>query len=131
LTGKLKSMARSDKARPTQHKPVIESGDITQINTYLESNVKNSPRPYRVWWYKSYNLATHFVSRGLELHTQLSVNSFDFRGDDTGVEYAIINHVTGTAQTNMQGGANDPVGPPQGNKRMYASEGLITAPLKH
>jgi hypothetical protein len=48
-----------------------------------------------------------FVSRGLEFHHQLNLNSFDFHVDAEGDEYATINHETqkkrNTRWNNMRG----------------------------
>ena len=64
-----------------------------------------------------YNLAIHFVSRGIEFHQQLSVYSFEFTTDDEGNEYCTINHET--KQKNHQGGTSWDEA--YADKRMYAT----------
>jgi len=49
LDGKLKFNTREGLSRPTKHKNVIEPGDLL-----------------------------HFISRGLDFHQQISLNSFHF-----------------------------------------------------
>ena len=52
----------------------------------------------RVW----YDLSIPFVSRGLEIHQQLSRNSFQFLTDNKGIEYVALSHEM--KQKNWQGG---------------------------
>ena len=98
LDSTLKMMVKTGLSRPTKHKEIIGLQDLQLINAYL-NNAKNPVLlRLRVW----FNLAIHFVSRGLEFHHQLNLNSFDFHVDAEGDEYATINHET--QQTNIQGG---------------------------
>lgn len=114
LDGLLKAQTRTGLSRPTQHKQIIEEEDLRKISAYM-SHSETSPIILRqcVW----YNLAIHFVSRGLEFHHQLKRDSFNFLEDQDGRQYVTLNHET--QQKNFQGGlANDeaPV-----DRRMYAS----------
>ena len=113
LNAKLKFMTKSGMSRPTQHKKIISQNDMMKINSYL-SNV-NDPQilQYNVW----YSLAIHFVSRGLEFHHQLNLNSFVFESDDSGREYVTLSHET--CQKNVQGGLGDYEA--VADKRMYAT----------
>lgn len=85
------------------------------ISTYLFKDI-NDPiiLRQRVW----YCLAVHFVSRRLEFHHQLNLNSFDFKVDSHGDEYVLINHET--QQKNIQGGITSEEAP--NDKFMYASK---------
>jgi hypothetical protein len=57
--------------------------DLQLINAYINNNAKNSVLLRLRFWF---NLAIHFVSRGLEFHHQLNLNSFDFHiGHETTV----------------------------------------------
>jgi len=53
---------------------------------------------FRVW----YNLAIHFVTRGLEFHQQFKLNSFEFHFDENNRDYACLLHEM--KQKNWQGG---------------------------
>jgi hypothetical protein len=80
-------MVKTGLSRPTKHKEIIGLQDLQLINAYLSDNPKNLVLlRLRVW----FNLAMHFVSRGLEFHHQLNLNSFDFHVDAEGDEYATI-----------------------------------------
>ena len=99
LDSTLKMMVKTGLSRPTKHKEIIGLQDLQLINAYLNDNPKNLVLlRLRVW----FNLAMHFVSRGLEFHHQLNLNSFDFHVDAEGDEYATINHET--QQNNIHGG---------------------------
>ena len=74
LGAKLKFNLRNALSRPTQYHPVISNQELMQINTYL-SKEDIVALPFRVW----YLLAVHFVSRGIEFHHQLSMNSIKFQ----------------------------------------------------
>ena len=63
------------------------------------------------------NLAIHFVSRVLEFHHQLKINSFEFQFDELGKEYATTNHET--QQKKIQGGLSKDEAPV--DRRMYAT----------
>jgi hypothetical protein len=63
-----------------------------------------------------YNLAIHFVTRGLEFHQQLKLNSFEFHFDENNREYACLSHEM--KQTNGQGGLDSRE--TCSDKRMYA-----------
>ena len=62
-----------------------------------------------------YFLSIHFVSRGLEFHHQLKINSFEFQTDDTG-SFASLKHEI--MQKNHQGGLAE--ADSHTDKRMYA-----------
>ena len=81
LDGLLKHRTLNGQSKPTKHKPVIEKDDLKKIVNFL-SKANTSPIVLRlaVW----YNLSIHFVSRGLEFHHQLKLDSFDFQKDDSG-----------------------------------------------
>jgi hypothetical protein len=116
LDGKLKINISTGKSRPTKHKAVIEKLDLEKICSYLHSDINNPViLRYKVW----FDLSVHFVSRGLEFHQQLKLNSFTFCLDENNVEYAVINHET--KQKNVQGGLESEES--HGEKRMYSSEG--------
>ena len=98
LDSTLKMMVKTGLSRPTKHKEIIGLQDLQLINGYLNKIAKNPVLlRLRVW----FNLAIHFVSRGLEFHHQLNLNSFDFHVDAEGDEYATINYET--QQQNIQG----------------------------
>ena len=114
LDGLLKEQTRLGLSRQTLHKNIIEEEDLCQISKYM-SRASESALILRqsVWM----NLAIHFVSRGLEFHHQLKINSFDFQFDEFGKEYATINHET--QQKNFQGGLSKDEAPV--DRRMYAT----------
>lgn len=115
LDSTLKMMVASGLSRPTQHKRIIESDDLQSISAYIYADVKDPVRlRLKVW----YILAIHNVSRGLEFHHQLNLNSFDFKTDVDGDEFAVINHET--QQKNIQGGITSEEAP--SDKHMYADK---------
>ena len=114
LTGRMKKELKEGKSAPTLHHPVIEAGDLKRLRCAL-SNMALSPLSLmrKVW----FEIAIHFISRGLELHKQLHKDSFRFDVDDEGNEYATLRYNTLTKTT--QGGLCDPE--MHGDKRMYAT----------
>ncbi|CAC5395249.1 unnamed protein product [Mytilus coruscus] len=68
----------------------------------------------------------HFVSRGVEFHHQLNINSFKFERDERGSEFLSISHET--HQKNHQGGLDDATEETQ-DKRMYAVPNSPSCPL--
>lgn len=120
LDGKLKHNVKSGVSRPTKHKEIISQEDLEKINTYLAPSTPVLLR-YRIW----FNLAIHFVSRGLEFHQQLNTKSFTFSHDENGREFVSIEHEL--KQKNWQGGlANKET---SGDKRMYET-GDDNCPVK-
>lgn len=113
LNAKLKYMVKSGTSRPTKHKPIITENDLVKISDYLNGPPTPELLMFKVWYY----LSIHFVSRGLEFHHQLMVNSFKFNVDGSCRRYVTLTHET--QQKNMQGGLMDPEAP--GDKRMYAT----------
>jgi hypothetical protein len=95
----LKMIVKTRLSRPTKHKEIIDLQDLQLINAYLNNNAKNPVLLRLRFWF---NLAIHFVSRGLEFHHQLNLNSFDFHVDAEGDEYTTISHET--QQKKIQGG---------------------------
>ena len=87
----MKMMVRTGLSRETKHKEIIEIDDLQLISTYLFKDI-NDPilLQQRVW----YCLAVYFVSRWLEFHHQLNLNSFDFKVYSDGDEYVLIHHET-------------------------------------
>ena len=66
-----------------------------------------------------FNLAIHFVTRGLEFHEQLTIQSFEFKIDETNdKEYVCLTHET--KQKNIQGGLESEEAP--ADKRMYTND---------
>lgn len=123
LNGYMKNMTHTGVARPTKHYQQITVADLQKINEYFKSNVSISPIALRhcVW----YILSFQFVSRGLEFHNQLSINSLDFNVDDNGLEYVTLTHQT--QEKNFQGGLySDDF---HRDKRMYATGGDL-CPVK-
>ena len=72
-----------------------------------------------------YNIAIHFVTRGLEFHHQLQMESFNFLTDEDGSEYVALTHET--QQKNFQGGLNSKEA--LFDKRIYAT-GERNCPVK-
>ena len=87
--------------------------DQREIASYLEDDSNAQVLQYKVW----YNLAIHFVSRGLEFHHQLSISSFAFLHDEVGRRYVPIAYET--QQKNRQGGLKNLEA--IADKRMYAT----------
>lgn len=112
LDGKLKKNLQEGLARPTKHKEIINTADLEKISTYLYENFTPVALRFRIWFL----LSIQFVSRGLEFHEQLKPNSFVFKTDENGHEYATLSH--STKQKNWQGGIDTADGPKE--KRMYA-----------
>ena len=65
IDGKLKSSLQKGLSRPTKHKEIITLKDLEKITFYLYSVDNPVILRFRVW----YNLAIHFVSRGLEFNS--------------------------------------------------------------
>ena len=118
----LKERTHNALSRPTQHKPIIDTEDLSKINAYSE-DAEMSPIKFRqsVW----YNIAIYFVTRGLEFHHQLQMDSFKFLTDEDGSEYVTLTHET--QQKNFQGGLNSKEA--LSDKRMY-STGERNCPVK-
>jgi hypothetical protein len=98
LDGLFKERTRQGLSKPTKHKAIIDESDLDKIYTYLQG-AKTSPVILRhaVWYF----VAIHFVSRGVEFHHQLQINSFDFHEDESS-SYVTLKHET--VQKNRQGG---------------------------
>ena len=75
LDGNLKIRMRNGTSKPTTHKEIIEQNDLEKIATYL-SRASSNPVILRhaVW----YNIAIHFISRGMEFHHQLRLTRSSF-----------------------------------------------------
>jgi hypothetical protein len=65
IDGKLKSNLQKRLSRPTKHKEIITLNDLEKITFYLYSVDNPVILRFRVW----YNLAIHFVTRGLEFNS--------------------------------------------------------------
>ncbi|XP_052105474.1 uncharacterized protein LOC127738312 [Mytilus californianus] len=115
LDGKLKKNLEKGLSRPTKHKQIITMNDLEKINSYLYSSDDPIILRFRVW----YNIAMHFVTRGIEFHQQLQINSFEFLFDEKNREYACLSHEM--KQKNWQGGLDS--GETMNDKRMYSCEG--------
>ncbi|XP_052799296.1 uncharacterized protein LOC128230908 [Mya arenaria] len=91
LDGFMKEQTKAGLSRPTHHKPIIEQSDLETISRFF-ANAPCSPIILRqcVW----FQLALHFVSRGLEFHHQLQIDSFEFTEDHDGIEYVTLKHET-------------------------------------
>lgn len=122
LDGLLKDRMASGISKPTQHKEIVEEGDLTRIMNYFNGADTSVFILRQCVWY---NIAVHFVTRGLEFHHQLKINSFEFKSDENGVEYACLTHEC--RQKNFQGGLsnNEAIS----DKRMYAT-GEKNCPVK-
>ena len=86
--------------------------DLSKISTYLYKENNHIALRFRVWFIFS----MQFVSRGLEFHEQLKINSFVLKTDENGDEYVALTHET--RQNNWQGGIDAAENPKE--KRMYA-----------
>jgi hypothetical protein len=98
LDGKLKQNLQPGLSRPTKHTDVMSVSDLDKINTYLFSANNPIALRFRVW----YSIAIHFVSRGLEFHQQLNLNSFVFHKDEHDREFVVLSHEI--KPKNWQGG---------------------------
>ena len=78
LDGKLKKNLQEGLVRPTKHKEVITNNEMEKISTYLYGEVNPVVLRFRVWFL----LAIQFVSRGLEFHQQLKMDSFVIKADE-------------------------------------------------
>lgn len=114
LDGKLKKNLEEGLARPTQHKQIIPSPELTKMWSYLNGDNDPIALRFRVW----FQLSVHFVSRGLEFHEQLKINSLIVKKDENGNEFVTLTHET--RQKNWQGGIDTSEN--QKEKRMYAVE---------
>lgn len=113
LDGKLKHNVKCGISKPTKHKEVITPEDLMRIREYLYSVDNPVILRYRVW----YDIAIHFVTRGLEFHEQLKQNSFEFITDENEHEYVVLSHET--KQKTIQGGLTNEEA--NNDKRMYAT----------
>jgi len=123
LDGKLKHNLQKGLSRPTKYKNIISVSDLDKINTYLFSANNPVVLRFRVW----YNIAIHFVSRGLEFHQQLNLNSFVFHKDENDREFVVLSHET--KQKNWQGGLDG--GEAASDKRMYAVVDSEKCPVRN
>lgn len=98
LDGKLKHNVKCGISKSTEHKEVITPEDLMRIREYLYSVDNPVILRYRVW----YDIAIHFVTRGLEFHEQLKQNSFEFITDENEHEYVVLSYET--KQNTIQGG---------------------------
>ena len=112
LDGKLKKNLEQGLTKPIKHKKIISKSDLEKISAYLFGDNNPVILRFRVWFV----VAIHFVSRGLEFHEQLKINSFIVNTDDYGNVYATLSHET--KQKNWQGGIDKTDAPKE--KRMYA-----------
>ena len=111
LDGYLKERMKSGNSKPTAHKQIIQPNDLNKISTYLSRASKDPVILRHAVWY---NIAIHFVSRGMEFHHQLRPDSFEFKSDEHG-EFVTISHET--QQKNFQGGLYSKEAP--ADRRMY------------
>lgn len=111
LDGKLKHNVKCGISKPTNHKEVITPEDLMRIPEYSVDNP--IILRYRVW----YDIAIHFVTRGLEFHEQLKQNSFEFITDENEHEYVVLSYET--KQKTIQGGLTNEEA--NNDKRMYAT----------
>ncbi|XP_052798221.1 uncharacterized protein LOC128230197 [Mya arenaria] len=125
LDGFMKKQTKAGLSRPTHHKPIIEQSDLETISRFF-ANAPCSPIILRqcVW----FQLALHFVSRGLEFHHQLQIDSFEFTADHDGIEYVTLKHET--QKKIFQGGLTKDEAP--SDRRMYTTGGpcCLVAMLK-
>lgn len=121
LDGKMKQNLQNGLSRPTKHKEIILESDLKKINLYLFSEESPARLRYRVW----FHIAIHFVTRAIEFHQQLNLQSFVFKRDENGREYASLCHET--RQKNWQGGLD--TSEPSSDKRMYAYPGSEKCPV--
>ncbi|XP_062590519.1 uncharacterized protein LOC134252097 [Saccostrea cucullata] len=121
LNGLLKQRMQEGLSRPTAHKEIIIDDDLKLIAIYFKNAEANLIILKQCVWF---NLATHFVTRGIEFHHQLKIKSFTFKNDNFG-EYAVLNHEV--KQKNFQGGLGTEEAP--SDKRMYTT-GSETCPIK-
>ena len=112
LDGKLKKNLEQGLTKPIKHKEIISKSDLEKNSAYLFGDNNPVILRFRVWFV----VAVHFVSRGLEFHEQLKINSFIVNTDDYGNVYATLSHET--KQKNWQGGIDKTDAPKE--KRMYA-----------
>lgn len=98
LDGKLKKNVQEGLARPTKHKEIIPEADLERISAYLYESLNPVSLRFRIWFI----LSMQFVSRGLEFHEQLKLNSLVFSSDENGCEYVTLSHAT--KEKNWQGG---------------------------
>lgn len=75
-------------ARPTKHREIINTADLENISTNLYENLTSVTLRFRIWFL----LSIQFVSRGLGFHEQQEPNSFAFKTDKNGHEYAALSH---------------------------------------
>jgi hypothetical protein len=68
----MKMMIKTGLSQLTKHKEIIGHQDLQLINAYLNNNPKNPVLLRLRFWF---NLAIHFVSRGLEFHHQLNTGT--------------------------------------------------------
>ena len=123
LDGMLKTMTKTGASRATNHKAIIHAEDLERISSYFRT-APHSPIVLRqcVW----YNLSLHFVTRGLEFHHQLRMDSFQFPKDENNLEYATLRHET--QAKNFQGGIGSDEAP--AGKRLYEVPGSDVCPIK-
>lgn len=126
LDGLFKERTRLGLSQPVTHKKVIEPHDLSKISTYLEKATTSPVILRQAVWYL---ISIHFVTRGMEFHHQLKMDSVEFNEDETG-EFVTLNHET--QQKTHQGGIALAARAVEGHteKRMYASPQSTCCPVK-
>ncbi|XP_061191033.1 uncharacterized protein LOC133199203 [Saccostrea echinata] len=123
LIGLLKHRMAEGTIHSTIRKEIIPKSDLQKISKYLET-AYSSPINLRLsLWYI---LAVQFVRRGVEFHHQLNIDSFDFKTDEDGREYACLYHETKLKNNPEVHARNERL---MSDTRMYATKSAI-CPVK-
>ncbi|XP_062621665.1 uncharacterized protein LOC134283232 [Saccostrea cucullata] len=119
LMGLLRHRIAENTIHFTVRKEIIPKSDLHKISKYLETAYISPVNLRLSLWYI---LAVQFVRRGIEFHHQLNIDSFDFKVDETGREYARLCHEP-QLNNNPGGGATDERLQP--DTRMYATRNAV------
>ncbi|XP_062606354.1 uncharacterized protein LOC134268177 [Saccostrea cucullata] len=89
MIGMLKERKAEGLSHSTNKRELISEQDLQKISAFLETAYSS---PFNLRWAVWYIIAVHFVSHGFEFHSQLKIDSFQFKTDEEGKTYACLSH---------------------------------------
>ncbi|XP_062607734.1 uncharacterized protein LOC134269551 isoform X1 [Saccostrea cucullata] len=89
LVGLFKQRKAEGLSHSTNKRERISEQDLQKLSAFLETAYSS---PFNLRWAVWYIIAVHFVSHGFEFHSQLKIDSFQFKTDEEGKTYACLSH---------------------------------------
>mgnify|MGYP003685834577 CR=1 FL=1 len=142
INSHLRDLGRSiDIVRDKEFKPA--NNTLDGMLKPWQKLVLQGPQTIKLWFISSYfhtaphfpivlrqyvwcNLSLHFVTRGLEFHQQLRMDSFQFHKDENNLEYVTLRHETQAKKFQGEIGSDEaPAG-----KRLHDVPGSDVCPIK-